>query len=161
MKARFVQSARRVTQLPALGLPEVAFTGRSNVGKSSLIGRVLKQPRLVRTSRTPGRTQLLNLFVFDERVALMDLPGYGYAKLSKAARAEMDQMVQEYLAQRDTLCGVVQLVDARRLPVSPYDVYMAQFLHEALKTRLEVVEARSDLGFGAGTRIEVCRAQYA
>ena len=83
MKARFVLSASSPKELPDLGLPEIAFLGRSNVGKSSVIGSLLKQSSLVRTSRQPGRTRLLNLFVFEERFAFVDLPGYGYAKASK------------------------------------------------------------------------------
>src|SRR5687767_11451889 len=97
MSAHFVASAPRVEVLPSTGMPEIAFIGRSNVGKSSLIGLLLGRAKLVRTSRTPGRTQTLNLFSFEERIAVVDLPGYGYAKLSKAQRAQMEEMVQGYL----------------------------------------------------------------
>jgi len=130
MASRFVSSAQRHNQLPLLGMPEVAFIGRSNVGKSSLVGCLLKQPKLVRTSRTPGRTRLLNLFVLDEKLAIVDLPGYGYAKVSKTAHAELDKMVQGYLTSREHLHGVVQVVDARRAPVSAYDQFVASWIVE-------------------------------
>ena len=130
MKARFVTSAPRHDRLPAHGLPEVAFIGRSNVGKSTLLAAVLGQPKLVRTSRTPGRTQLLNLFEIDGRLALVDLPGYGYAKLSKGQRAQLDTMVQGYLRERGHLRGVVQVVDARREPVSELDAFVARWVLE-------------------------------
>ncbi len=121
MSARFVASSPTAAGLPVTGLAEVAFAGRSNVGKSSLVGLVLRQPRLVRTSRTPGRTQLLNLFVLDERLAIVDLPGYGYAKASKEKRAELSRMIADYLRGRQTLGGVVQLLDARRDEPSELD----------------------------------------
>jgi GTP-binding protein len=144
VKARFVASAPRVDILPRIGLPEIGFAGRSNVGKSSLIGGLLGQPKLVRTSRTPGRTQTLNLFVFEERMAVVDLPGYGYAKLSKAQRAEMEQMVQEYLRRRDELRGAVLVMDARRDPVSPYDAFVASWLLEIGRPVLIAI-TKSDL----------------
>lgn len=129
-KIRFVQSAPTFTILKDLGLPEVAFIGRSNVGKSTLIGRVIGRPKLVRTSRTPGRTQLLNLFDYGGRLAVVDMPGYGYAKLSKKQRAEINEMVQGYLRGRQQLRGVIQVVDARRDPVSEYDRFVAAWVLE-------------------------------
>jgi GTP-binding protein len=126
--ARFIASSTTPDTLPAAGQPEVAFIGRSNVGKSSLIGLILEHPKLVRTSRTPGRTQTLNLFLFEERIAIVDLPGYGYAKLSKSQRAEMEQMVKSYVQSRKPLAGIVLVVDSRRDPVSPYDAWMAEWL---------------------------------
>jgi len=130
MAARFIQSASTPNGLPDLGLPEVAFVGRSNVGKSTLIGRTLGKPGLVRTSRTPGRTQLLNLFVLDEAIAIVDMPGYGYAKLPKTQRAAIDRLVQGYLTDRDGLKGVIQVVDARRDPVSDYDAFVSSWVLE-------------------------------
>jgi GTP-binding protein len=121
MAARFVTSAPTVEQLPQIGMPEIAFAGRSNVGKSSLLGAVLRRPRLVRTSRTPGRTQLLNLFSFEERIALVDLPGYGYAKLSKTKRKALNEAIHGYIAERSPLLGVVLLLDARRESVTDDD----------------------------------------
>jgi GTP-binding protein len=125
MAARFVMSSPTVEGLAQDGLPEVAFTGRSNVGKSSLVGSLVNKPALVRTSRTPGRTQLLNLFIWDDRLSIVDLPGYGYAKLSRTERTRMDAMAKAYMARRDTLCGVVLVLDCRREDVTEGDRNMA------------------------------------
>ena len=144
MGARFVMSAPSYSGLDALNLPEVAFTGRSNVGKSSLAGTLMGRANLVRTSRTPGRTQLLNLFVWDEALAVMDLPGYGYAKLSKTQRAGMSRMVQAYLAGRDTLRGVVLVLDARRDDVTDLDRQMIAWILRH-KVPLLVAMTKADL----------------
>jgi GTP-binding protein len=122
MAPRFIASSPNFSKLPVLDLPEIAFAGRSNVGKSSLIGRLIGQASLVRTSRTPGRTQMLNLFQVDNRWAFVDLPGYGYAKLSKTQRKELQIMIADYLARRDTLRAVVLVLDARRTKVSDDDL---------------------------------------
>lgn len=114
--------------LPDHGLPEVALCGRSNVGKSSLLGMLLGAPSLVRTSRTPGRTQLLNLFTYGEKLVFMDLPGYGYAKLSKTERTRMHKITHQYMAEREPLRGVLLLLDARREEVSEADREMAAFV---------------------------------
>lgn len=128
MAARFVMSAPNVAGLAHEGLPEVAFTGRSNVGKSSLVGSLMGKPQLVRTSRTPGRTQLLNLFVWDDRLSIVDLPGYGYARLSQTERKRMDVMARTYMADRDTLRGVVLVLDCRREDVTDLDRLMAGWI---------------------------------
>lgn len=130
MAARFVLSKSDHRDLPDLGLPEIALMGRSNVGKSSLLGCLLKRRNLVRTSRTPGRTQLLNLFVLDEKVAFVDLPGYGYAKLPKSQRAQIDQMIQSYLRGREKLRLALVIVDSRRLPMTEYDLNLIRWLLE-------------------------------
>ncbi len=130
MVAQFVMSAPNFEGLPDHGLPEVAFAGRSNVGKSSLVGNLLGSPKLVRTSRTPGRTQLLNLFVHKDELAVVDLPGYGYAKLSHTDRRRMSAMMRAYIAERHCLRGVVLVLDARRDGVSVLDAEMAQWAVE-------------------------------
>lgn len=130
MATRFVMSAPSVEKLPDLGMPEFALTGRSNVGKSSLIASLVGQSKLVRVSRTPGRTQLLNVFVVDERWVLMDLPGYGYAKLSHSERERMNEMVNRYMAKREALSGVIQILDARRETVTEADLSMASWVLE-------------------------------
>ncbi len=127
---RYVASAERWQDLPDLGLPEIAFVGRSNVGKSSLLGALLGRPKLVRTSRTPGRTQALNLFVKDDVVALVDLPGYGYAKLPLEKRRAIEAMLKSYLGDRPGLRGVVVLVDGRRDEVSELDKATVAWLLE-------------------------------
>jgi GTP-binding protein len=129
--SRFLLSAPRVAELPELELPEIALAGRSNVGKSSLLGMILKQPKLVRTSRTPGRTRALNLFLFEERLALMDLPGYGYADLPKAERARLQAMLRDYVNGRKALCGLVLLLDIRREKVTDDDRFFAAAALEA------------------------------
>lgn len=139
MGARFIASSPVFAKLPVLGLPEVAFAGRSNVGKSSLIGRLIGQPSLVRTSRTPGRTQMLNLFEVDERWAFVDLPGYGYAKLSKKMRQDMEIMIADYLARRETLRAVVLVLDARRTKVSDDDLSAVDWVTQHNRELLPVI----------------------
>lgn len=170
--ARFVASAPVLAVLPDVGLPEVAFAGRSNVGKSSLIGMLLGQPGLVRSSRTPGRTQHLNLFVFEERLAVVDMPGYGYAKLSKTQRAHMSALIASYLDGRQALRGVVLVLDARREEVSPLDVETAHAVTErhipllvavtkvdlVPKNRLRHQVARIERSLGTGEGALLCSA---
>lgn len=114
--AEFVKSAPDVDRCPPGDLPEIAFVGRSNVGKSSLINVLVNRRRLARTSNTPGRTQLLNLFVINDRFMFADLPGYGYARVPAAVRKTWQPMVQNYLTRRDSLRGVVLILDIRRTP---------------------------------------------
>lgn len=97
-------------------MPEVAFLGRSNVGKSSLINSLLQRKGLARTSNTPGRTQSINFFLINEQFYFVDLPGYGYAKVSKTMRADWGKMAEEYLAERQELRLSVQLIDSRHKP---------------------------------------------
>jgi GTP-binding protein len=112
--ARFVTSAAQPSGFPPPSLPEVAVVGRSNVGKSSLINALVGQPGLARTSRTPGRTRLINWFAVDDRFQLVDLPGYGYAEVNQAMRDSWRPLIEGYLAGRETLVGVVLLIDIRR-----------------------------------------------
>jgi GTP-binding protein len=112
--ATFVGAATEPGRFPAPSHPEVAFAGRSNVGKSSAINRLVGRRGLARTSSTPGRTQQLNFFAIDDRLVFVDLPGYGYAKVSQAARAAWRPLVESYLGTRGVLAGVVLIVDVRR-----------------------------------------------
>lgn len=114
VKAKFITSAAETKQFPAEGLPEIAVVGRSNVGKSSLINALVGQPGLARTSRTPGRTRLINWFEIDGKFQLVDLPGYGYAEVSRAMRESWRPLIEAYLAERKTLAGVLLLIDIRR-----------------------------------------------
>jgi GTP-binding protein len=114
--AEFVTSAVKPEQYPLTELPEVAFGGRSNVGKSSLINTLVNRKRLVKTSSTPGRTQLINFFVVNHVLSLVDLPGYGYAKVPAAVRKKWGPMVETYLSQRPNLKLLILLMDIRRTP---------------------------------------------
>jgi GTP-binding protein len=114
--AEFVKSAVKPSQYPEDSLPEIAFSGRSNVGKSSLINTLLNRKHLVKTSSTPGRTQLLNFFNINDELSFVDLPGYGWAKVPKAIKKEWGPMIERYLSTRSSLRGVVLIMDIRRAP---------------------------------------------
>jgi GTP-binding protein len=114
--AQFVKSAVTPSQYPPEDLPEIAFTGRSNVGKSSLINTLVNRKHLVKTSGTPGRTQLINFFVINQAFSFVDLPGFGYAKVPAAVRRSWGPMIETYLSTRKTLKGVVLIMDIRRIP---------------------------------------------
>jgi len=115
-KAEFVTSAVKTSQYPPALHPEVAFAGRSNVGKSSLINTLVNRKRLVKTSGTPGRTQLINFFSVNDRLSLVDLPGYGYAKVPPAVKRQWGPMIEAYLKGRESLKAVVLILDLRRIP---------------------------------------------
>ena len=114
-KIEFVKSAYKMAQLPEEPLPEIAFAGRSNVGKSSLINRLVNRNGLVKVSSRPGKTQSLNYFIVDAKLYLVDLPGYGFAKVSKKLQDEWQGLVTEYLSTSPTLRCVVVLIDIRHL----------------------------------------------
>lgn len=114
---------------PEAALPEIAFAGRSNVGKSSLINTLLRRRKVARVSNTPGRTREINFFSVNEVFVLADLPGYGYARVSKERKAAWRPLIEGYLRASPALKGVVQLLDARRTP-SDDDLQMLDFLSE-------------------------------
>ena len=116
LSAEFVTSAVKPDQYPPVKYPEMAFAGRSNVGKSSLINTLVNRKRLVKTSSTPGRTQLINFFDINNHFTFVDLPGYGYAKVPTAVRKKWGPMIETYLSGRDSLKGVVVILDIRRNP---------------------------------------------
>lgn len=123
----FVTSAVKPDQYPAEMLPEVAFVGRSNVGKSSLLNKVVGRKSLARISRTPGRTQTINFFLVNETIHMVDLPGYGFAKVPKQVKLQWGKMMETYLGKREQLRGVVLLVDIRHEP-SVDDCNMLEWL---------------------------------
>ncbi len=114
--AAFVSSAASPAQYPRQRLSEVAFVGRSNVGKSSLINTLVHRKNLVKTSAAPGKTRTLNFFVVNGRFSLVDFPGYGYAKVPRETQASWRPMVEAYMRHRDLLCAVVHIVDFRHAP---------------------------------------------
>src|SRR4051794_21724714 len=116
LTAEFVKSAYDRRHWTTDGLPEVAFLGRSNVGKSSLINSLLQRKGLARTSNTPGRTQSINFFLINEGFYFVDLPGYGYARVSKSMRSDWGKLAEDYLSEREQLVLCVQLIDSRHKP---------------------------------------------
>lgn len=124
---RFVKGVVAWDQLPADGRPEVALLGRSNVGKSSLVNLLVGRKAMARVSRTPGRTQELNYFAVDETLYLVDLPGLGYAQAPDRLRHRWSRLIERYLAERETLCLVLHLVDVRHAP-QPVDLEIMAFV---------------------------------
>ena len=125
--ADILLSATNKSHYPQDDIPEVALAGRSNVGKSSFINTMLNRKNLARTSGKPGKTQLLNFFNIDDKLRFVDVPGYGYARVSKKEREKWGKMIEEYLTSRENLRAVVSLVDLRHEPSSD-DVQMYEFL---------------------------------
>ncbi|MDD9303579.1 MAG: YihA family ribosome biogenesis GTP-binding protein [Desulfobacter sp.] len=113
-QVEFVKSAVKPAHYPEYDFPEIAFAGRSNVGKSSLINTLIQRKNMVKTSSRPGCTQLINFFLVNEALSMVDLPGYGYAKVSKKVRAQWQPMIERYLSARNNLMGLVLLIDIRR-----------------------------------------------
>ena len=138
--ATFLASSGSSADMPPAGPPEVAFAGRSNVGKSSAINALLGRKRLAFTSKTPGRTQTINFFSLGDAARLVDLPGYGFARVPKATRAQWQALVGAYLGSRDTLAGMVVVMDARH-PLTPLDGQLLAFLGEV---RLLVLLSKAD-----------------
>lgn len=114
----FVKSATKPREYPETAQPEIAFAGRSNVGKSSLINVLVNRKNLVRTSNTPGRTQLINFFAVNGAFSLVDLPGYGFARVPLAVKRQWGPMMETYLASRPNLRAVVLILDIRRIPTA-------------------------------------------
>jgi len=126
-QAEFIISAVGPDQYPDDALPEIALAGRSNVGKSSLINRMINRKNLARTSSQPGKTQCLNYYRINDLLYFVDFPGYGYAKVSKTQRQAWGKMIERYLLERDTLKLVLQVVDLRH-PPSKDDIMMREWL---------------------------------
>lgn len=116
MKSEFIISAASPVQFPRTDYPEVAFAGRSNVGKSSMINKLLLRKNLVKTGNAPGKTRLVNFFNVDDKFIFTDLPGYGYAAVSKAMRNDWGKLIHAYFSKRKQLSLCVMLLDIRRVP---------------------------------------------
>ena len=141
LSAEFVTSATKPSEYPPEGYPEIAFAGRSNVGKSSLINVLVNRKRLVKTSSTPGRTQLLNFFDINDYITFVDLPGYGYARVPASVKKKWGPMIETYLAGRDTLKGVVLILDIRRIPRDEEHHLIAWLDHYAIARILVLTKA--------------------
>jgi len=140
--AEFLKSALKEADWPRDAVREIAFLGRSNVGKSSLINSLLGVRGLARTSSTPGRTQALNFFLINRQFRFVDLPGYGYARAPKALKAEWSTAAEEYLAKREQLVLSIHIVDSRHEP-SRQDLQLHEWLVHHRKPHL-VVATKSD-----------------
>ncbi len=125
--AEFMLGVADLKQLPHEGLPEIALAGRSNVGKSSMLNKLSGRKKLARISRTPGKTRELNLYKIDNRMIIVDLPGYGFAKVPDHVKEKWGQLVESYLNSREELAAIVQLVDARHPPTRD-DVQMYEWI---------------------------------
>jgi GTP-binding protein len=145
--AEFITSAVNPDRYPAPDLPEVAFAGRSNVGKSTLINCLVQRKKLVRTSNTPGRTQLINFFKINNSFRFVDLPGYGYAKVSQSLRATWGPMIETYLASRENLRGAVQIMDLRH-PPTPDDIRLWSWLEQKNITAVPILTKADKLPRG-------------
>ena len=125
----FHRSVFSIQDLPASGLPEICISGRSNVGKSSMLNRLTQKRNLARISRTPGKTRSLNYYLVDKKFFLVDLPGYGYAKVSKSQKILLSNLAGSYLNKRAELKGLIQLFDSRHGPISG-DKVMLEWIRE-------------------------------
>jgi GTP-binding protein len=150
LSAEYVISAPSIKEAPDWSLPEIAMVGRSNVGKSSLINRLTGRKKLAQTSNTPGKTRLMNFYNINNTLSLVDLPGYGYAKVSKTMQANWQKHFQIYLSKRKNLTLVIQLIDARHGPQA-LDEQMLSWLEShnlpviLVLTKVDKI-SRNDLG---------------
>ena len=159
--AQFVLSAAEPRQLPRDEGAEIAFAGRSNAGKSSALNAICDQSGLARTSKTPGRTQLLNVFALEDGRRLIDLPGYGYAKVPEAVREKWRLAIDAYLQQRESLRGVVLIMDSRH-PLKEFDCQMLTFCRD-IQLACHVLMSKADkLGRGEAARaLAAVRKEFA
>lgn len=126
--AQYLKSVYNLSELPRDNFPHIAFTGKSNVGKSSLINVICNQKKLAQVSKTPGKTQALNFFTINGRIYFVDLPGYGYAKVSKSMRKNWGTLIEDYLSGCEKLRGMIFILDLRH-PPSDDDLQMLEFLN--------------------------------
>lgn len=158
-RADFITSMKEYGEYATKGCPEVAFAGKSNVGKSSMINKLTNRTKLARTSATPGKTRLINAYQLNGEINLIDLPGYGFAKVSKQEKLSWGKMMQDYFATTEDLCHVFHLVDIRHEP-STEDREMNMFLRQA-GIPFTVVATKADK-ISRGARLKyiapICRA---
>jgi GTP-binding protein len=146
--AVFTKSVSDLKELPRNRLPEVAFAGRSNVGKSSALNRLVNMKNLAKTSSSPGKTRLINFFLINENLFFVDLPGYGFAKAPKSMRKAWGKLVEGYLKERESLKGTVLLIDSRRGPLEP-DLELLEWLDHYGKEKLIVLTKTDKLSRSA------------
>ena len=149
----FLQSVYVLKDLPDTGLPEVCVSGRSNIGKSSLINRIARRRNIARISQYPGKTQSLNYYEAGGVYYLVDLPGYGYAKVSKAKRKEFAELMKPYLNTRKEIMGIIQLLDSRHGPVGG-DYDMLKWLNDWNGEILYVLTKADKLSRSAGMKVK-------
>ena len=155
-QAKFLTSAFELSQLPPDDGAEVAFAGRSNAGKSSAINCLTQQKGLCKTSKTPGRTQLINFFELEQQRYLVDLPGYGFAKVSKQLRNHWNQVLSTFLLEREALRGLVIVVDIRR-GITDLDQALIDMMNDSLP--LHILLTKSDKLSRSATKRAVIEAQ--
>lgn len=126
---RFLKSVYKIDQLPKIVLPEIILCGRSNVGKSSFINSIFNKKKLAQTSSTPGKTKSLNYYKVDDKFYIVDLPGFGYAKVSKTERNSWQKLIQDYLSVSKNIVTAFHFIDSRHKP-TPLDIYLNEFLRE-------------------------------
>lgn len=146
--AEFIKSVYDRSGFPSKKFPEIAFAGRSNVGKSSLLNALMGRRALARTSNTPGRTQCINYYLVNSALYLVDLPGYGFAKVSKSVRSGWGKLAGEYIADRQELVLTIQLVDARHAPTD-LDLQLYEWLTVNNKPRIVVATKSDKLSYNA------------
>ena len=158
-QAHFLTSAARLSQSPADEGMEVAFAGRSNAGKSSALNTLCNQKSLARTSKTPGRTQLLNYFELDDERRLVDLPGYGYAKVAEKIKRQWQGALADYIEHRECLRGLILLMDIRH-PLKEFDLQMLEWnIHYGLPTHILLTKAdKLKRGAASSTLLQVRKA---
>ena len=158
-RADFITSMKEYGEFATKGCPEVAFAGKSNVGKSSMINKLTNRGKLARTSATPGKTRLINVFQINQEINFIDLPGYGFAKVSKVEKESWGRMMQNYFATTEDLCHVFHLVDIRHEPTTE-DIEMNVFLRQS-GIPFTVVATKADK-ISRGARLKhiapICRA---
>ena len=158
-QADFVTSMANYEEIPPIDLPQLAVVGKSNVGKSSLINALCNRKKLCKTSSTPGKTRLINVFLINEQFHLIDLPGYGFAKVDKAEKKRWGEMMERYFRESELLRHVLHLVDIRHEPTQD-DITMNRFLRE-MNIPFTVVATKSDK-ISRGARMKhiapICRA---
>jgi GTP-binding protein len=159
VNVQFMKSAASLSQCPPEAGPEIAFAGRSNAGKSSVLNRLTGSRRTAKVSKSPGRTQLLNFFEVDGGGRLVDLPGYGYAKAGKSAQAGWQRTVNDYLSNRESLEAVVLVMDIRH-PLQPFDLELMNWAHPSGMPLLILLNKADKLKRGAQAR-ELTKVQNA